>query len=317
MFSVIISCHNEGPFVGRALHSVAEQTFPPHEIILVDGGSTDDSLTKVRESGLDVRVLDCTRGAAAAVRNQGLKVASGTWIAFLKARDLWYRYHLEHAAELLQSHNDVALACTHDVIFEHKPAVVRRFPCKWPLKEPTPDLTQRDFLTCFRIQRRLCTAGVIVQRGRLLEVGGFDATQKRQHNMEMLLRVIAEHTWALNTVPTMARQYADLRRARDLPPGCEFYLLRAFLKNREKYRADDMQHVIHEQAREVVRTAFTCESEGDREEARKLAWRHLTAGDRRFFEFASRLPGSYRGARLMCRWLTGPKWMPKVPEDDR
>lgn len=317
MFSVIISCHNEGSYIGRALHSVADQTFPPHELIVVDGGSTDDSREKIQESGLNVRVVECKRGGAAAARNEGLKAASGTWIAFLKARDLWYRYHLEHAAELLQRDNDVALACTYDVTFRHDPEVVRRFYCKWPLKEPTTDLTHRDYLTCFRIQRRLCSAGVIVQRARLLEIGGFDATQKRQHNMEVLLRVIAENTWALNTVPTMARQYEDLECACDLPPVCEFYLLRAFLKNREKYRAEDMEHVILEQARNVVRSALMYGSDKDRDEARKLAWRHLPTGDKSFFEFANKVRGLYRSIRRMGGWVARPKWMPRVPEDDR
>ncbi|MGH7215474.1 MAG: glycosyltransferase family 2 protein, partial [Tepidisphaeraceae bacterium] len=55
--SVIIPCYNAGPWIGEALRSTAVQTYPPHEVIVIDDGSTDDSIERVQTSGVAVKLL--------------------------------------------------------------------------------------------------------------------------------------------------------------------------------------------------------------------------------------------------------------------
>jgi glycosyltransferase involved in cell wall biosynthesis len=92
LVSVVIPTYNRAATIGRALDSVIRQTHRPLEIIVVDDGSTDDTLGAVDRHGctvpLTVLALGHNEGAAAA-RNQGIALAHGDFIAFLDSDDEW------------------------------------------------------------------------------------------------------------------------------------------------------------------------------------------------------------------------------------
>lgn len=96
LVSILIPCHNAAPFVAATLDSAFAQTWANREVILVDDGSTDDSLAVARRfesQGLRLRTQP-NRGAAAA-RNAALREARGQWIQFLDADDLLHPEKLE------------------------------------------------------------------------------------------------------------------------------------------------------------------------------------------------------------------------------
>src|SRR5437660_9457805 len=99
--SVIMPCHNAGPWIGDALRSVAAQSLPAHEILVIDDRSSDDSVAQIERSGVPVKLLRSDAGNAAATRNVGIEAATGDWLALLDADDVWYPNHLARAAELL------------------------------------------------------------------------------------------------------------------------------------------------------------------------------------------------------------------------
>jgi glycosyltransferase involved in cell wall biosynthesis len=87
--SVIIPCHNAGRWLKQTLESALTQTWPAVEIIVVNDGSTDDSLTVAEGfAGRGVRVVDQPNRGASAARNHGLRLARGDFIQFLDADDL-------------------------------------------------------------------------------------------------------------------------------------------------------------------------------------------------------------------------------------
>ena len=90
--SVVIPCHNAEPYLAQTIGSVLEQTRPPREIVVVDDGSTDASLSiacRVRERfPRQVRVLSERSGNAAGTRNLGALAATGAALMFLDADDV-------------------------------------------------------------------------------------------------------------------------------------------------------------------------------------------------------------------------------------
>src|SRR5262245_2242378 len=114
--SVIMPCHNAGRWIARALSSVAAQTYPPHEVIVVNDASTDDSVAEINRSGVPVKLLEANALNAATARNAGIEAASGDWVALLDADDIWYPNHLARAVELLNGGNDIAFMSNHDWI---------------------------------------------------------------------------------------------------------------------------------------------------------------------------------------------------------
>lgn len=107
-FSVVIPVYNASAYIEQCLHSIIGQTFKDFEIIIVNDGSTDDSMHKVNQ--FFEAFPDCTplilhhpvnRGLGAA-RNSGTFRANGRYIAFLDADDYWTVTRLEKIASYLE-----------------------------------------------------------------------------------------------------------------------------------------------------------------------------------------------------------------------
>jgi len=88
LVSVIIPVYNGARFLPAALESVFAQTYAPMEILVIDDGSCDGS-ARVAAGFPDVRVVSQPHRGVSAARNRGLALATGTYIAFLDADDLW------------------------------------------------------------------------------------------------------------------------------------------------------------------------------------------------------------------------------------
>ena len=97
--SIIIPMYNAGRKILRCLKSVARQDFRDYEIIVIDDGSTDDSLSIVNRVKLpNLRVIHKENSGVANTRNYGIEIAKGRYIAFIDqddfiARDYLSTYH--------------------------------------------------------------------------------------------------------------------------------------------------------------------------------------------------------------------------------
>lgn len=93
--TVVVPCFNGERYLRQTLESIEGQTFPPHEIILIDDGSTDGSLSIAKEFP-DVQVLRNPKNMGIGyTRQKGLDEADGTHVAYLSADDVWAYHFLE------------------------------------------------------------------------------------------------------------------------------------------------------------------------------------------------------------------------------
>lgn len=112
--SVVLPVYNRARYVGEAIESVLSQTLPPDELIVVDDGSTDDSVAVVqRFARPELRVIRRANGGIGAARNSGLCALTGDLVAFIDSDDLWERDKLELQVAALRASDDVQLVFGH------------------------------------------------------------------------------------------------------------------------------------------------------------------------------------------------------------
>lgn len=92
--SVIIPVYNGERYLKEALDSVLNQSLKPFEVVVIDDGSTDSTAEIVEQYGKGIILIKKNNGGAAAARNDGIKMATGDYIAFLDADDYWDQYKL-------------------------------------------------------------------------------------------------------------------------------------------------------------------------------------------------------------------------------
>ncbi|MGC9261050.1 MAG: glycosyltransferase family 2 protein [Phycisphaerae bacterium] len=105
-FSAIIATYNRKDYLLQAIQSVAEQTYPAHEITVVVDGSTDGSADAVRRCFPSVRVIEQPNLGRSIARNTGVAAATGDWICFLDDDDLWHREKLAKTMKYLAANPD-------------------------------------------------------------------------------------------------------------------------------------------------------------------------------------------------------------------
>jgi len=136
--SVIITNHNFGRFVCDALHSVTNQTYENLELIVVDDGSTDDSVEIIeafcKQSRVSTEMIRQKQAGQAAAFNTGFKIARGKFIAFLDSDDLWMSKKLDTVIEAFADERLVLVQ--HSLqMFRKRPdevGQVKHFPGKLP-----------------------------------------------------------------------------------------------------------------------------------------------------------------------------------------
>jgi glycosyltransferase involved in cell wall biosynthesis len=106
-FSVVIPVFNGATTIGHALETVLTQTYPAHEIIVIDDGSSDHTEEVVRAYGDSVRYVRQANAGPSTARNHGVQLAHGEWIAFLDADDWYYPDRLRLHAELILQEPDL------------------------------------------------------------------------------------------------------------------------------------------------------------------------------------------------------------------
>lgn len=124
--SIIIPCFNAARWLQETLDSALGQTWAEKEVILVDDGSTDDSLAVARRfASRGIRIVSQRKAGAAAARNTGLRHARGEYLQFLDADDLLSPRKVELQLQVLAHRPTGTLATCRWGRFETDPARAR------------------------------------------------------------------------------------------------------------------------------------------------------------------------------------------------
>ena len=189
--AVVIPARDALPLVLEAVESALAQTRPPAEVLVVDDGSSDGTGSAVEERfGGDprapVRVLRGRFGSAGAARNAGLRATTAPWIALLDSDDLWEPEKLERAADVLARapaatwfFSDGSFRTLAGELHPSWFALYADLPESY-VGSPVAELFEVNFVL---------TSSVIVRRGALELLGGFDPTLTHAEDLDLWIRL--------------------------------------------------------------------------------------------------------------------------------
>jgi GT2 family glycosyltransferase len=103
LVTVVITTFNAASFIGETLDSVMAQDFKDFEVVVVDGGSTDETVGIVSAYLPPVRLIAGGRLTKSAGRNIGIAAAKGEYVALVDADDLWLPHKLTRQVEYLEN----------------------------------------------------------------------------------------------------------------------------------------------------------------------------------------------------------------------
>ncbi|MBN1567899.1 MAG: glycosyltransferase [Acidobacteria bacterium] len=108
--SVVIATYNVALYIKEAVRSALEQNFNEFEVIVVDDGSTDDTVDLIRSfKDPRVRILQVRHDGVAAALNRGVSAARGEFVAFLDGDDRWRQEKLERHVQFFKAHPEIDL----------------------------------------------------------------------------------------------------------------------------------------------------------------------------------------------------------------
>ena len=188
-FTVVIPAYNTAGTVGAAIASALGQTRSDLEIVVVDDGSTDDTISAIRRCEFDprLRVLTRERGGPGAARNTALEHAAGRYISMLDSDDLWLPTHLEAAARALEQDPEPALVYSNAWRLDEPPGRIRRQSAGAEFGRLTAEALLRRLVE----GNFLVNSTVTVRRDALEAVGGCNEQLDAAVDFDLWLRIAA------------------------------------------------------------------------------------------------------------------------------
>lgn len=173
--TAIVPVYNGAAHVGACLGSIFAQTVLPNELIVVDDGSTDDSLDAVKSAtsddhGVVVKIVSQANQGQSAARNEAARLASGALLAFCDQDDLWLPRHVEQLRRPLAAHRDLGWAYSDFDEID----LVGRTVTKGFIDAHGLDQTRRTLGQFLQSDLMMLPSASMIRASAFWQVGGFD-----------------------------------------------------------------------------------------------------------------------------------------------
>lgn len=204
LVSVCMPCRNAGPYVAAAIDSVLQQSWRQLELIVVNDGSTDHSLARIRLfSDPRLRILSGRYGSAARARNVAFAASQGSYIIFFDADDLLSPSALEALLNRLAGRSDAVAMASWGRFFRDDPASFQPNP-----QSVWRDMQATDWLVeAWRDAQPMTQPGMFLIPRTLLELaGGWDESLSLIDDFEFFARVLC-HAEEVRFTPSACLYY--------------------------------------------------------------------------------------------------------------
>ncbi|MDO4725890.1 MAG: glycosyltransferase family 2 protein [Porphyromonadaceae bacterium] len=191
MFSIIIPLYNKASYIKKAINSVLAQTFNEFEVIVINDGSTDNSLEEASQI-VDSRLKIITQenSGVSIARNNGVKQAKYPYICFLDADDWWEPTFLEEMHQLIEHYPYAGIYGTNYYIVKNGKNRIAPIGIPEGFKDGEIDYCQVYAKT---LCMPLTSISICIPKSVFDEEKGFKPTLKLGEDFDLWIRVAIKH----------------------------------------------------------------------------------------------------------------------------
>lgn len=191
-FSVVIPVYNRRDLLTRALDSALQQTRPAEEIIVVNDGSTDGTEKVLEDYADQIKTIAQPNRGVSAARNAGIRIANGSWIAFLDSDDAWLPDKLLLAEKFIQANPEIQIFQSEELWVRNG----RRVNPKTKHKKIGGNIFKESLSLCM-----ISPSAVVIQKSLLDDVGLFDESLLVCEDYDLWLRISHRFPVGLDPAP--------------------------------------------------------------------------------------------------------------------
>ncbi len=167
-FSVVIPLFNKADFIVDAVNSILTQDIGDLEILVIDDGSTDCGVNRLAAiTDPRLKIFFQPNAGVSVARNHGISRASGEFVCFLDADDLWALDHLSTIEALISSDQSAVAWATSYSELKNTDVSGHAIGKKSQAIVPSYRLSQRDFMAAWSNYRLFCTDSICIRRSTL------------------------------------------------------------------------------------------------------------------------------------------------------
>ena len=182
--SVVIPTYNRVNLLERALDSVLGQTLPADEIIVVDDGSTDNTVSTLKSLHPEVKFIQQDNLGVSAARNTGISAARHEWIALLDSDDVWHKHKLERQFTALNNAAEYLICHSNEIWFRNGVRVNQMH----KHKKAGGHIFQQCLPLCV-----ISPSAAVMHRSLLEETGLFDESLPACEDYDLWLRICSRY----------------------------------------------------------------------------------------------------------------------------
>ena len=257
--SVIIPTYNRLNFLQEAVLSVQQQDYSGWELIVVDDGSSDGTTDWLREQGIRHRRLPHS-GKPGRVRNEGVRMAAGRYLAFLDSDDLWKPSKLRHQVRCLETHPEIRICHAREI---------------WVRGEKTVSQSGQKHRReghIFPDALKKCVIGpstTVIEKSLFFEAGEFDPELEIAEDYDLWLRICSRYPVGYVDIPLVVKRAGHSDQLSEKHGQIEIFRIRALMANIERgwFSGPQLRMASEELARKCRIYAAGCAKRGKPEEA--------------------------------------------------
>lgn len=190
LISVIIPVYNGCKTLMRTLGSLQAQTFQDFEIVVINDGSTDETLALLaRCDDPRINVFSYENGGLPTARNRGIERARGAFLTFLDADDCWDQHKLQDQLEALENAPRAGVVYSGTAFIDECDRLLFAREENYASGDIYPQLLIRNFISS--------GSNILLRREVVEAVGGFDPTLKSVEDWDYYLRLAAQVPFAV------------------------------------------------------------------------------------------------------------------------